>query len=160
MGDVHLDHIGGAQRGETVEVGEGIEPLAGGNRYVCLPLDLGQQIQAVRRDRFLAPGRREGLECGSSPGRCRPQSPMKLDHQAHPGSHRLAYGGDHSDRELALLGRRVFPDGAKRVELHPAVAARDHVPRPVGVLSGGARAAVPPVGVGRDAPVAAPPRSR
>ena len=83
---------------------------------------------------------------------------MKLDHQAHPGSHRLAYGGDDSDRELALLGRQVFPGGAKRVELHPAVAARDHVPRPLGVLRGGARAAVPPVGVGRDAPVAAPPK--
>src|SRR5829696_2769021 len=81
---------------------------------------------------------------------------MKLDHQPYPGSHRLAHGSDDSDRELALLGRQVLPGGAKRVELETAVAPCDCVPRPLGVLRGGTRAAVPPVGVGRDTPVVAP----
>ena len=32
VGQVHLDHVGGAEGGQPVEVGQGVEPLARGDR--------------------------------------------------------------------------------------------------------------------------------
>ena len=116
MSDVHLDDVDGAERNQPVEVGLSVKPLAGGDRTICRAFHFGQQVQALRRDRFFTPDGAEPLESADHrSGRRRRQPAVKLDHQTHAGAHGLTHGRDDLDRRSASARSRTFqavPNGS------------------------------------------------
>ncbi len=64
--DVHLHDVDGPRRRQPMEVGQRVQPLARRNRSGDLPFDVGQQVDALGRDRLFAPGGGVRLQAGGS----------------------------------------------------------------------------------------------
>ena len=142
VGQVHLHHVGGAQRDQPVEVRQRVQPLARRDRGCAPALDLGQQVQALRRHRLLAPGRVEALQPRGSSRMAAPADSRPWNSIISPTSRpdRLAHRRDASQRRPPPARRQVLPGGAERVELHRAVAARDRRRAPARRTPAGVRA--------------------
>ena len=155
MGEIHLDHVDGAERGQPVEVGLGVKPLPRGDRTAGRPLHLGQEVETLRRDRLLAPDRVEPFEPADHGGRGPGREPaMKLDHQADAGPDRLAHRRDDLDRRVRVRRIEHLPGRPERVELEGPIALRHGRQSPLGKLGRRARPAIPAVGIRGNALVA------
>ena len=90
-----------------------------------LLLHLGQQVQALGRDRLLAPGRLEAVPAAGSSRRAIPADSRPWNSIISPtcGPDRLAHRrDDRLDRQCSLLRGQVFPGRAERIELQRPVA--------------------------------------
>ena len=90
------------------EVGQRVQPLAGRDRQSARSLDLGQQVEALGRDRLLAPGRvkRSSRRIIVDGGAGR-QPAVELDHQPDLGADGLATAATIAERHAASCSARV-----------------------------------------------------
>ena len=132
----------GAEGGQAVEVGQGVEPLA-------------RRDRAAGPDRFTSASRSRHSGATGSSHQAGSEPLQPADHRRRrppaesrpwnsiisptPGPTASRTAATTVDGRLGLLGDQVLPGGAERVELQAAIAAADGRRGPLGVL--GRRAA-------------------